>query len=79
MFYSFSVEGRCVLDGSTVRTIPATAAMQALKRKRDSARGRGWMEIYVDGDGGVGGGGWRVRTWRGWTVIPSTYRYINRF
>ena len=37
------------------------AAMQALKRKRDSARGRGWMEIYVDGDGGVGGGGWRVR------------------
>ena len=31
-----------------------------------SVSGRGWMEIYGDGDGGVDGGGWRVRTWRGW-------------
>lgn len=48
MFYSFSVEGRCVLDGSTVRTIPATAAMQALKRKRDSARGGGWRSMEME-------------------------------
>ena len=67
MFYSFSVEGRCVLDGSTVGTIPATSSNASSEEEErfSSVSGRGWMEDG-DGDGGVGGGGWRVRTWRGW-------------
>lgn len=49
MFYSFSVEGRCVLDGSTVGTIPATSSNASSEEEErfSSVSGRGWMEMEM--------------------------------
>ena len=61
MFYSFSVEGRCVLDGSTVGTIPATSSNASSEEEERFSSVSYRAGVDGDGDGGVGGGGWRVR------------------